>query len=183
MNNIKNIFGKKWSGGITREIYKDQNDFNIRISCAEIYPGESVFSDFTGYKRILKILENEVILQKNSDKKIFLDKNNVFNFDGSDKVKSKNEDLVLDFNVIYNSNFYEVSFEEVNGYYSSVKNKNKGEKVFIFSTEEASILFINNCNLNFQKYDFLLLDFSSSYKLNGNFIVVKFSNNKTLLVR
>ncbi|MGL6167495.1 MAG: hypothetical protein ACRC0Y_04310, partial [Fusobacteriaceae bacterium] len=88
-----------------------------------------------------------------------------------------------DFNVIYNSNFYEVSFEEVNGYYSSVKNKNKDEKVFIFSTEEASILFVNNCHLNFEKYDFLLLDCSSSYKLNGNFIIVKFLINKTLLVR
>lgn len=174
MNNIKNLVEKKWSGGTTREIYKDQDDFNIRISCAEIYPGESFFSNFTGYKRILKILENNVILEKNSDENIFLDKNNIFTFDGSDKIKSKNETLVLDFNVIYKSDYYQVSFEEVNGFYYSVENQENKENILVFSIRDGSALFINNCDLKLEKYDFLILDRLTSYKLNGDFILVKF---------
>ncbi|MEI6856043.1 HutD family protein [Psychrilyobacter sp.] len=60
--NLDEMSGKKWSGGITKELYRDIENFNIRISSASIEPGSSKFSDFTRYRRILIILENEVRL-------------------------------------------------------------------------------------------------------------------------
>ncbi|MGL6132236.1 MAG: HutD family protein, partial [Fusobacteriaceae bacterium] len=161
---------------ITREIYKDQDDFNIRISCAEIYSGESLFSDFTGYKRILKILENSVTLQKNSDKSIFLDKRDIFTFDGSDKIKSKNEETVLDFNVIYKSDYYLVSFEEIKGDECWLENSDDSEKVLVFSTENCSELSVDSCFFKLKKYDFQIFNNPVNLRLNGNFIIVKFSD-------
>lgn len=176
MNNIKNFIKQKWSGGITREIYRDQENFNIRISCAEIDPGENLFSEFVGYKRILKILENSVTLVKNNDRKnkIFLDKTNKFIFQGSDKISSKNEDLVLDFNIIYKLDYAQVCFEEINGTYCSTEDISYGEQKLIFSIENDGIAIINNYNYKFKKYDFLILDHLDSYSLNGQFILVKF---------
>lgn len=180
MNNIKNLVEKKWSGGVTREIYRDQEDFNIRISCAEIYTGESLFSDFTGYKRILKILENDVTIERNSDTKIFLNKDNIFIFDGSDKIKSKNENRVVDFNVIYKPEYYQVSFEEIEGSYYSRGNQHR-EDTLIFSLcegfiqkDESDNFNLNNSELKMEKYDFLFLNNLTNYRLNGKFIVVKF---------
>lgn len=176
MNNIKDLIFNKWSGGITREIFKDQENFNIRISCAEIYPGENLFSDFTGYKRILKILENDVIIKKNNEEKLLLNQDNLFIFNGSDRVKSKNNDLVLDFNVIYKSEYVEVSFEEIVGSYI-INNFYKKENILIFSIKDNSKIFINNDNLKLKKYDFLILNYSNIFKLEGNFILVKFKKN------
>lgn len=173
MNNMKNLIPKKWSGGITREIFRDKFDFDIRISCAEIYPGENVFSDFTGYKRILKILESNVIIKKNNDRDLFLNPDNIFIFDGSDTVKSINEDLVLDFNVIYKPEFLQVSFEEIKGVYNLYNFDDQGT-ILIFSLENDNNLFLNDYNSKLEKYDFLILDSPVEFKLEGKFILIKF---------
>ena len=34
--NLKDVKNKIWSGGITKELYKDTKDYHTRISCIKI---------------------------------------------------------------------------------------------------------------------------------------------------
>lgn len=153
---------KKWSGGITRELYRDDWDFNIRISCAEINPGRSSFTDYTGYKRILRILENEVTLYR-GDEKIELFEDRSFYFEGKDRIISETKQKAIDFNVIFNENKVKVIYKEVNGF--AVKNlKNKS---LIFSLKDGNK--VDDIVLN--KFDYLIVE-DKELELEGSFVLV-----------
>ena len=175
IKNIRDVKEKKWSGGITRELYRDKEDFNIRISCAEIDPGISNFSDFTGYNRILKILENQVTLEKNNEI-ISLDSNNYFVFDGSEKILSKNNNTVLDFNVIYKTDKVSVTFKELE----------KEKKLFIdanaliFSKSSNTTIKVSKEIKNLNKYDFITIKDKSVVDISGKCLVVLWGKYNSL---
>ncbi len=106
---FKDVPIRKWNGGITRELYRDQDDFGVRISCAEIDPGETSFSDFAGYERILLVIEGNVRLERESGT-VTIDPGQKLHFSGSEKIQSYNTSRVFDFNVIYSPKLYHVIF-------------------------------------------------------------------------
>ncbi|WP_319370622.1 HutD family protein [uncultured Ilyobacter sp.] len=170
IKNIRDVKEKKWSGGITRELYKDKEDFNIRISCAEINPGISNFSDFTGYNRILKILENQVILER-GEQVVYLDKKNSFAFDGSERILSKSKHPVLDFNVIYKKDLISVTLKEVTG-----KTRiSTGNNLLLLSKEDNTILETKDSARNLKKYDFTTIKGESIISISGDCLVVLWS--------
>jgi len=167
--NLEEIAGNKWSGGITKELYRDRKDFNIRISSASIEPGSSKFSDFSGYKRILIILENKVTLTRENEL-IDLYEDDVFSFDGKDDIRSKNEKKVLDFNLIWNPLNIEISLNKICGKDNLFTDQN----IFIFSTRNGSTFNYNNKDYALNKYDFIEI-LNREYKnieFKGEFILI-----------
>lgn len=167
--NLEEVVGKKWSGGITKELYRDIDDFNIRISSASIESGASKFSDFSGYKRILIILENEVRLTRGKEL-IDLCEDDSFFFDGKEDIRSENEKKVLDFNLIWNPLSVDVNLNKIYG----ENNLFTSQKTFIFSMNKGSNLKINNNDYTLDKYDFLeIVDREyKNLKFKGDFIVI-----------
>lgn len=169
INNLEKITGKKWRGGITKEFYRDIDDFNIRISSASIEPGSIKFSDFSRYKRILIILENRVRLTK-GNKLIDLDRDDIFYFDGKDEIISENEKKVLDFNLIWDPLNIKVNLNRVCG----ENNLFTSQNLFIFSIDDRSSLNFNNKDYTLDEYDFIkILDKEyKNIKFKGHFIIV-----------
>ncbi len=167
--NLKEISEKKWSGGITKELYRDTEDFNIRISSASIEPGSSKFSDFARYRRILIILENKVRLTRGNEL-IDLCENDVFSFHGKDEIRSENEKKVLDFNLIWDPLNVEVNLNKIYG----ESNLFTSQKIFIFSLNKGSNFNFNNKDYTLDKYDFVkILDREyKNIKFKGEFILI-----------
>jgi len=167
--NLEEIVGNKWSGGITKELYRDRKDFNIRISSASIEPGSSKFSDFSGYKRILIILENKVTLTKKNET-IDLYEDDTFFFDGRDDIGSENEKQVLDFNLIWDPLNIEADLNKISGKNNLFTDKN----IFIFSVEDGSTFNHNSKDYTLDKYDFIeILDREyKNMEFKGGFIVI-----------
>ncbi len=172
MKNIKNLESKKWSGGITKEIYRDNEDYNIRISCAKIDSGESRFSDFTGYTRILKILEGMAIITRDS-KEITLTSKDTFFFGGEEYIISKNEYDVLDFNVIYKKEILDVEIKDL----VDEKVFILGGKSLILFTEKKGIIIFDGASKEMSKYDFLVTD-AKEIELKGKGIFVNFKERE-----
>lgn len=170
IKNLKDMPNKKWAGGKTIELFRDQADFNIRISCAYIDIGESVFSDFSGYQRILHILEGKTTL--NIDKsEVQLTENQTIYFDGNQDVTSKNDIDVLDFNIIYKKDVIEASFSKK---IKETLNK-KTDNIFIFSREDGTKLYFKDRILTLNENDFVLLDEKiKEYRIEGSFLAVTF---------
>jgi len=167
--NLEEIIGNRWSGGITKELYRDIKDFDIRISSASIEPGSSKFSDFSKYKRILIILENKVTLTRKNEV-IDLSENDIFFFDGKDDINSQNEKQVLDFNLIWNPLNIEVDLNKISGENDFFTDK----KTFIFSMENGSNFSFANKDYTLNKYEYIeILDREyKNIKFKGNFIVI-----------
>ncbi|UUV18471.1 HutD family protein [Fusobacteria bacterium ZRK30] len=167
--NLEETAGNRWSGGITKELYRDMKDFNIRISSASIEPGSSKFSDFSGYKRILIILENKVRLTR-KNKIIDLYEDDTFFFDGKDEIRSENEKQVLDFNLIWNPLNIEVNVNKICG----KNNLFTDENTFIFSLDNGSTFNLNNKDYVLDKYDFIeILDREyKNIKFKGKLITI-----------
>ena len=170
IRNLKDMPAKKWAGGKTIELFRDQSDFNIRISCAYIDIGKSIFSDFSGYQRILHILEGKTTL--NIDKnEVQLAEEQTIHFDGKKDVTSKNDIDVLDFNVIYKKEVIDASFSKV----TKQTLNNKTDNIFIFSRQDETKVYLENSNLTLNKNDFVLLDKKNKgYTIEGSFLAVTF---------
>ncbi|MCS5421596.1 MULTISPECIES: HutD family protein [Psychrilyobacter] len=167
--NLGEIIGNRWSGGITKELYRDMEDFNIRISSASIEPGSSKFSDFSRYRRILIILENEVTLTR-EDELIDLREGDAFSFHGKDEIRSENEKKVLDFNLIWDPLNVDVNLNKIYG----ESNLLTSQKIFIFSVDKGSNLNFNNKDYTLDKYDFIEIPDSEykDIKFKGKFILI-----------
>jgi len=166
--NLRDVEGKSWSGGITKELYRDREDYNIRISCARIDPGESVFSDFTGYQRVLKVLEGKVLITR-GEELIELSPEKTFVFEGDEHIKSKNDLEVLDFNVIYKPEKTEVEVRELT---------DRGMidfrgKTLILSKKDGITIEIDGVIKTLKRYDFIMTD-SNEIKTSGDLIAVGF---------
>ncbi len=94
-----------WSGGTTSEIIivpegaeVGKRNFNLRISTATCDLDESVFSDYTGYKRYIAPVDGELVLDVEGSE-IKLNPYEVYEFNGSDAVTGYSK--VRDYNLIF----------------------------------------------------------------------------------
>ena len=95
----------RWSGGETRELlllpkdasYKERN-FSFRLSSATIDVPCSTFTHLKGIKRFITPLTNPFLLEVNGDKPFLLFPLEVFEFSGSDEVRSYG--MSVDFNLM-----------------------------------------------------------------------------------
>ncbi|MGB6129946.1 MAG: HutD family protein [Psychrilyobacter sp.] len=146
--NYETLKSKKWNGGKTKEYFKDKDDFGIRISSATIDQGVSEFSDFTGYKRMLSILKNSVELNINGIFKT-MNKDSVIQFEGSDKVLSKCDNEIIDFNVIWKEKDFIVKMNRMERDEKIIIDNN----IFIISLVHNNAIMINNSKIFLNKYD------------------------------
>ena len=83
-----------WEGGKTWELfiwppdkkYKNR-DFDFRLSTASIEKSPSDFTRFEGYQRYLIMIDNDLNIIRNEEMEHYK-KNEVFEFDSSDEIKS-----------------------------------------------------------------------------------------------
>ncbi len=94
----------EWSGGTTTEVLiipedsdVGQRNFDIRVSTATCELKESVFSDYSGYKRYIAPVDGELELNVNG-RKVLLSPYEVLEFSGSDDVTGYS--VVRDYNLI-----------------------------------------------------------------------------------
>ena len=95
-----------WSGGTTTElfIYPEganyaSRDFLCRISTATVQTETSTFTDLTGFKRILMLLNGNLIVTHNQTNTYHLTPFTTHFFDGGWQTNAQG--LVTDFNVIF----------------------------------------------------------------------------------
>ncbi len=105
----KDLVVTKWSGGETTQLaispenatLQDRN-FEWRISSAKVDLETSDFSDFSGYKRVIMPLDNDVVLTHDTPSgrlNVLLSAFEQNIFDGAWKTTSKG--IMTDFNVIF----------------------------------------------------------------------------------
>ena len=94
-----------WSGGITKELYiypedasYEKRDFKFRISIAVTENEQSIFTKFPHAKRIISVLENNMILIHKDHYSISLEPYNIDRFSGDWETVSHGK--VTDFNLI-----------------------------------------------------------------------------------
>lgn len=95
----------EWSGGTTLEIIivpegaeVGKRNFELRISTATCDLDESVFSDYTGFKRYIAPVDGQLILDVEGEK-VKLKPYEVYEFSGSDSVTGYSK--VRDYNLIF----------------------------------------------------------------------------------
>lgn len=96
----------KWFGG---EIYRyfvypqsssyDDKDFTLGLVGAAVNLDESDFTDYTGYGRVIMTIDNDLNLNHNGGEMIYLDKHELYAYDGGDATKSYGK--ANDFNIIF----------------------------------------------------------------------------------
>ncbi len=97
-----------WAGGKTSQLFiypKNSSlklrDFDFRISTATFLDGESDFSDFSGYQRLLTPLEGDMQLCIEGRSDVTLSPFNIERFNGGLKTKSITSEAGRDFNLIF----------------------------------------------------------------------------------
>lgn len=135
-----------WSGGTTKELFiypkesnlKDRN-FILRISSASVNDEESTFSTFSGFDRILMILDGKIKIshRKNESEKEEFKELKPFMQDyffGDDITKSIGK--CIDFNIIFRKGVKSQLFTIINGvYYLSNDNL-----YLIYAIEDIDII-------------------------------------------
>lgn len=95
-----------WSGGQTKELFISPRNalvadraFEFRISTATVEVENSIFSDFSGYNRIICSLNSNFYLKHSDVEYLCLPPFEFHSFSGSVKTESKG--IFSDFNIIY----------------------------------------------------------------------------------
>lgn len=95
-----------WSGGQTKELFISPGNalvadrtFDFRISTATVEVENSIFSDFSGYNRIICSLNSSFYLKHSDLEYLCLTPFEFYSFSGSVKTESKG--IFTDFNIIY----------------------------------------------------------------------------------
>lgn len=161
-----------WSGGTTTELFifpedatVSEQNFEYRISTAQVLVEKSEFTSFPKFNRKLAILEGKLKIQHNQSEWYVLEAGKQSEFNGEWKTRSEGQ--VIDFNVIYSSEYgVEVTFVDqlVLGDFNQ-----GGEVIGIYCLSGSGS--IND--LHFQNGDFI--------NANGEVLSVKASENALFL--
>lgn len=119
---LEDVQVSKWSGGSTTEYYispkkssVNEQDFEFRLSTANIESEFSNFTKFPKHNRILMILEGETEISHNDQESKWLKQFDLTCFSGRWNTFSKSKGVVMDFNLIYNDDYKSnVKFELIN---------------------------------------------------------------------
>ena len=156
-----------WEGGVTRQVFISPADgdlsarcFDVRISSAIIDNVESEFSDFSGFTRYILPLEGEITLIKEG-RRIVLSHNDLYEFEGDEKVSSENTQGAVDFNIIVRHGIsVEVGIMEDAAFTDS-------RRTIVFALEDCCVEGKTIC-----KHDTALLD--EPFCLKGKAVIVRF---------
>lgn len=152
-----------WSGGTTTElfIYPEganyaSRDFLFRISTATVQTETSTFTDLTGFKRILMLLNGNLTVTHNQTTTHHLTPLKPHFFDGGWQTNAQG--LVTDFNVIFkpevNANI-EVLKLDTN---QEITITNNGSLLFIYVIDGSLDLEENEAQWHINEKDFVLTD-------------------------
>ena len=100
-----------WSGGKTKQLYLSpptghygKRNFDYRLSTATVEAAESVFSDLSGFHRILMSLDHPLrLLNASRQEETVLAPFTPYFFEGSDSITSRG--TCTDFNLIYSDHY------------------------------------------------------------------------------
>lgn len=159
IKNLRDISPSLWAGGETKQLFilpeglSVKDDFDIRISVATLFRGESPFTKFKGYNRILTLLSGEIELVQ-EQREITLKPMESFEFSGVTPISSKVKEISLDFNIIYKEKYspiQSISHSVVEKYSIS------SHYIFVFSLENNGKIRVNEKEYIMGKYDFFII--------------------------
>jgi len=158
-----------WSGGLTFEylIYPEtacyaNRDFAFRISSATIEQEPSVFTQFKGYHRYLVMLDNDLDIEINKEKKIYK-KYEIMEFNSDDEVTSYSKGI--DFNWMVSEKIRHHKLQITNS------NQNCNAQIVILFSIDTTVAKINHKQYNLKPYDLLVIE-----NLKKENIILDFSN-------
>lgn len=138
----QNYLTTSWSGGSTTQLYilptglSVKDDFDLRISSATVCSGESEFSDFSGYKRFLTILQGGMFIKHADCPEQYLTQLQPLFFDGATPTYSRAEQGVVDFNIIWRADLAAPHISIIQGTQSLVADGT----AFFYSCADSSVL-------------------------------------------
>lgn len=152
----KNITASIWSGGLTYEYmiypktanYADR-DFVFRISSATIEEVPSEFTKFKGYHRYLVMLDNNLDVEINKEKKLY-EKYEIMKFDSDDEVTSYTKGI--DFNWMISEKMSHHKLEITN------RNQNCDAEIVIVFSLQTTVITINEKHYSLEPYDLLVIE-------------------------
>ena len=158
-----------WSGGLTYEymIYPEtasyaDRDFVFRISSATIEQEPSAFTKFKGYYRYLVMLDNELNIEINKEKKIY--KNyEIMEFNSDDEVTSYTKGI--DFNWMVSEKIPHHKLK------ITTNSQNCNAQIVVLFSLDTTVIKINEKSYNLKPYDLLVIE--NQKKEN---IILDFSN-------
>ncbi|MDY0986529.1 HutD family protein [Flavobacterium sp. CFBP9031] len=156
------LFSKKntkpsiWSGGLTYEymifpktaIYAGR-DFGFRISSATIEEVSSEFTKFKGYYRYLVMLDKDLKVEVNKEKKTYK-KYEIMEFNSDDNVTSYTKGT--DFNWMVSEKISHHKLEVTNS------NQNCNADVVILFSLRSTVITIDEKPYNLEPYDLLVIE-------------------------
>ncbi|WP_343705886.1 HutD family protein [Flavobacterium sp.] len=156
------LFSKKdtkpsiWSGGLTYEyiiypktaIYADR-DFGFRISSATIEQTPSEFTKFKDYHRYLVMLDNDLNVEVNKEKKAY-EKYEIMEFNSDDEVTSFTKGT--DFNWMVSEKISDRKLEITNS------NQNCNAEIAIVFSLDTTVITINEKPYHLETNDLLVID-------------------------
>lgn len=158
-----------WNGGLTYEymihpkntIYNDR-DFIFRISSATIEKVPSEFTKFKGYYRYLVMLDNDLDIEINKEKKVY-EKYEIMEFNSDDEVTSYTKGT--DFNWMVSKKIAHHKLKITNG------NESCDAEIIILFSLDTTVIKINEKPYDLQPNDLLVIE--NPKKEN---IILHFSN-------
>lgn len=165
----KNTKASIWSGGLTYEYmifpetanYIDR-DFLFRISSATIEKVPSEFTQFLGYYRYLVMLDNDLDIEVNKEKKIYK-KYEIMEFSSNDDVTSYTKGI--DFNWMVSEKIPHHKLQ------LTTSNQNCNAEIIVLFSIDTIVIKINEKPYNLKPYDLLVIE--NPEKKN---IILDFSN-------
>ncbi|MFH6946234.1 HutD family protein [Flavobacterium sp. FlaQc-50] len=145
-----------WSGGLTYEYlihpktanYADR-DFAFRISSATIEQVPSEFTKFKGYYRYLVMLDNDLHIDLNKEKKVY-EKYEIMEFNSDDEVTSYTKGI--DFNWMVSEKISHHKLKIANS------NQNCNAQIVILFSLDTTVITINEKPYDLKPYDLLVIE-------------------------
>lgn len=145
-----------WSGGLTYEymIYPEtanyvDRDFVFRISSATIEQEPSEFTKFKGYYRYLVMLDNDLHIEVNKEKKVYK-KYEIMEFNSDDEVTSYTKGT--DFNLMVSDKISDHKLEITNN------SQNCNAQIMILFSLDKTVIKINDETYDLNSYDVLVIE-------------------------
>lgn len=158
-----------WSGGLTYEymIYPEtanysDRDFVFRISSATIEKVPSEFTRFKGYYRYLVMLDNELHIEVNKEKKIYK-KYEIMKFNSDDGVTSYTKGIDFNWMVSEKTGHHKLQ--------TTQSNQNCNAQIVLLFSLHTTVIKINEKSYHLEPYDLLVIE--NQKKEN---IMIDFSN-------
>lgn len=145
-----------WSGGLTYEylIYPEtasyaDRDFTFRISSATIEQEPSAFTKFKGYHRYLVMLDNDLQIEVNKERKVY-EKYEIMEFNSDDEVTSYTKGI--DFNWMVSDKISHHKLKIINS------SQNCNAQILILFSLDTTVIRINEKPYDLKPYDLLVIE-------------------------